>query len=57
MDPSCSLLHAGLLLGLFDDPEDEDDVFLQNIGYFQQATLCYIPEDRSVHNHHCENRK
>jgi hypothetical protein len=52
---SCSLLHAGLLLGLFVDPEDGDDVFLQNIGFFQQITLCYIPEDRYVHNQDCEN--
>jgi hypothetical protein len=26
------LLHAGLFLGLFFDPEDGGDMFLQNIG-------------------------
>jgi hypothetical protein len=26
------LLHAGFLLGLFFNPEDEGDTFLQNIG-------------------------
>jgi hypothetical protein len=24
---------------------------------FQRTTLCYIPEDRAVHNHCCENLK
>jgi hypothetical protein len=24
---------------------------------FQQTTQCYIPEDRSLHNHCCENLK
>jgi hypothetical protein len=26
--------HAGLLLRIFFDPEDEDDIFLRNIGCF-----------------------
>jgi hypothetical protein len=29
---ACCLLHAGLLLGLFFDPEDGRDVFLRNVG-------------------------
>jgi hypothetical protein len=24
---------------------------------FQRITLCYIPEDRNLHNHRCENLK
>jgi hypothetical protein len=24
---------------------------------FQQTAWCYIPEDRTLHNHHCENPK
>jgi hypothetical protein len=30
--PACYLLHAGFLLGLFFDPEDGRDMFLQNVG-------------------------
>jgi hypothetical protein len=24
---------------------------------FQQTTRCYIPEDKTLHNHHCDNLK
>jgi hypothetical protein len=36
--------YAGFLLGLFFDPEDGGDMFLQNIG----NTRRYIPEDRTL---------
>jgi hypothetical protein len=36
----CYLLHAGFLLGLFFDPEDGSDIFLQ------RTTRRYIPDDR-----------
>jgi hypothetical protein len=29
---SCYPLHAGFFLGLFLDPEDEDDMFHRNVG-------------------------
>jgi hypothetical protein len=48
------MFHAGFLLGLFFDPEDEG-IFLRNVGYFQRTTQRYIPGDRSLHNHRCEN--
>jgi hypothetical protein len=51
-----SLLHAGFLLGLLFNSEDEGNIFLQNV-YFHQTTRRYIPEDRTLHNHHCENLK
>jgi hypothetical protein len=27
----CSLLHAGVLFGLFVDPENEGDIIIQNV--------------------------
>jgi hypothetical protein len=35
---------------IFFDPEDEGDMFLQNVDT-QQTTRCYIPEDGTLHNH------
>jgi hypothetical protein len=29
---ACCLLHAGLLLGLYFDPENGGDMFLRNVG-------------------------
>jgi hypothetical protein len=39
----------------FFNPEDRSDIFLWNVVEFQLTTLCYIPEDRTLHNHRCEN--
>jgi hypothetical protein len=45
------------LLGLFFDHEDGGDMFLRNIFDFQRTTRSYIPEDRTLHKHRCENLK
>jgi hypothetical protein len=45
------------LAWLFFDPEDGGDMFLWNVGWLSTTTWRYIPEDWSVHNHHCENLK
>jgi hypothetical protein len=29
----------------------------EKLGDFPQTKLRYIPEDRTLHNHHCENLK
>jgi hypothetical protein len=46
------LLHVGFLLGLFFDPEDVGDMFLQYVA-FRRTTWRYIPDD----NHRCESLK
>jgi hypothetical protein len=32
LSSDCYLLHAGFLLGLFSDSEDEGDMFLRSVG-------------------------
>jgi hypothetical protein len=54
---SIHLLHAFFFLVIFLDPEDGGDVFLWNVCYFQRTTRRCIPEDRTLHNHRCENFK
>jgi hypothetical protein len=49
-------LHTGILFGLFDH-EDGGDVFSKTSFDFKWATWHYIPEDRILHNHRCENLK
>jgi hypothetical protein len=41
--------HAGFLLGLSFDPEDEGYVFLQNVFEFQVTIRRYIPEEGTLH--------
>jgi hypothetical protein len=48
---------GGLLLVLFLYPEYGGDMFLRNVIDFQRTTKCYIPEDRTLTNHRCENLK
>jgi hypothetical protein len=45
------------LLGLLFKPEDTDDMFLRNVDWLSTTAWCYIPEDRTLHNHRCENIK
>jgi hypothetical protein len=51
------LLQARFLLGLFFEPEDGGDIFLWEVGWFFQRTTWHIPEDKTLHNHRCENLK
>jgi hypothetical protein len=39
------------------DPEDVGDMSPEKSVEFQQTTRRYIPEDRKLHNHRCENLK
>jgi hypothetical protein len=50
-------LLSGFLLGLFFDPENRSDMFLRNVGDFKWTTRRYIPEDRPLSNHGCEDLK
>jgi hypothetical protein len=49
---ACYLLHACI----FFDPEDGGDIFVRNFLDFKRTTW-RIPEDRTLHNHCCENLK
>jgi hypothetical protein len=49
------MLHAGLLLGLFFDPEDGADMFLRNVGWHPKETRRFIPENGGLHKHRLEN--
>jgi hypothetical protein len=46
--------HSGFLLGLFFDPEEWGDMFLQNLSWL--STEC-TSKDTLIHIHHCENLK
>lgn len=46
-----SLVQAGLLLGLFLDPEDESDVSSETSADIQWTTWHYILEDSTLHIH------
>lgn len=51
-----SVHHAGVLIGLFFDPEVGNDMFLRNADV-HQTTLRYIMEDKTLHNNLLENLK
>jgi hypothetical protein len=53
-EPLATCFHFGFQLSLFFDPEDGGDMFLRKVG-LQRTTPHYIPEDRTLHNHRCEN--
>jgi hypothetical protein len=37
------VFHAGILIGMFFDSEDGDDMFLRNVGWLQRIARRYIP--------------
>jgi hypothetical protein len=49
--------HPDFLLGLFFDPEDEGNMFLQNVGSLSTGYTALHPEDRTLHSHRCGNPK
>jgi hypothetical protein len=48
----CSLLHAIFLVGIFIETESSETSV-----NFQRTAPRYIPEDRTLHNHSCDNLK
>jgi hypothetical protein len=42
------------MIDFVSDPEDVGDIFIRNVGRFVRNTLHYNPEDRILHDHHCE---
>jgi hypothetical protein len=46
---------AGFMLGLFFDPENGGACCSETSVSLQRSTWRYIPEDRTLHNHRCEN--
>jgi hypothetical protein len=52
-----SLLDFSSLFSLFFDREKEARWSSDTLVIFQQTTRRYIPEDRELHNHCCENLK
>jgi hypothetical protein len=53
---TCHMLSSWFLSGLFFNPED-GNMFLRNVGWLSTDYRRYIPEDRTLHNHGCENLK
>jgi hypothetical protein len=52
-DLLATCFHAGILLGLFLDPEDGGEMLLD----FQRTTWRYITDDSTLHNHGCGSLK
>jgi hypothetical protein len=55
--PSKNQREAGSKQSLFIVSEDGGDIFHEMSVEFQQTTWRYIPENRTLHNHRCENLK
>jgi hypothetical protein len=39
------------------DPADGGDMFLRNVGLHKRTTRHYAPEERTLHDHCCDNLK
>jgi hypothetical protein len=53
---SCYMLYTSFLSGLFLVHGDGVDIFLRKFGWLStNYMVCYIPEDRTIHNHLCDN--
>jgi hypothetical protein len=52
-----SLIHAGSLLSLLFEPDDEGGMFFWILVDFHWTTQQYIPGDRTLHGHSYKNLK
>jgi hypothetical protein len=47
--------HAGFLLGLFFDPENEDHIFLRNVGWLSTHYAALYPKRRNSWQNYCSH--
>jgi hypothetical protein len=48
--------HAGFLLGLFFDPKDGSDMFLQIVCWLSADYMALYPEDNTLQNNDCQQQ-
>jgi hypothetical protein len=47
-------LPPNFTLALFFESEDRGDMFLRNVRCISMDCTVYVPEDRTLHNHGCQ---
>jgi hypothetical protein len=52
---TCHVVHTGVLLGLFFNPEDKGKMFLRNVDRFLTDYMALHLRDGNLHSHYCEN--